>query len=112
VLRLRFDDFSRVTRSHTMPEATARTETILETAQQLLAAAMPMIEERGITLVGVSLSGLDDGPIQLALPLDEPDTGALDRTLDDVRDRFGSDAIKRAVLVGRDTGITMPQLPD
>ena len=112
VLRLRFDDFSRATRSHTMAEPTARTETVLETAQELLAAAMPMIEERGITLVGVSLSGLDDGPIQLALPLDEPDTAALDRTLDDVRDRFGSDAIKRAVLVGRDSGITVPLLPD
>jgi DNA polymerase-4 len=112
VLRLRFDDFTRATRSHTMGEATARTETILETAQDLLAAAMPMIDERGITLVGLSLTNLDDGPVQLALPLDEPDTGTLDRTLDDVRDRFGSDAIKRAVLVGRDNGVTVPLLPD
>jgi DNA polymerase-4 len=112
VLRLRFDDFTRATRSHTMGEATARTETILETAQELLAAAMPVIEERGITLVGVALTNLDDGAIQLALPLDEPDTGELDRTLDDVRDRFGSDAIKRAVLVGRDSAISPPLLPD
>jgi DNA polymerase-4 len=112
VLRLRFDDFSRATRSHTMGQATARTDTILETAQQLLATAMPMIEERGITLVGVALTNLDDGAIQLGLPLDEPDSGALDRTLDDVRDRFGPDAIKRAVLVGRDNGMTVPMLPD
>ncbi|MEA2445858.1 MAG: polymerase [Thermoleophilales bacterium] len=112
VLRLRFDDFTRATRSHTMGQATARTETILEIAQELVAAAMPIIEERGITLVGVALTNLDDGAIQLALPLDEPDTGELDRTLDDVRERFGSDAIKRAVLVGRDSAISPPLLPD
>jgi DNA polymerase IV len=113
VLRLRFDDFSRATRSHTLPQATARTATILETARGLLAAAMPMIERQGITLVGISLANLhDDAPIQLALPFDRDRAIALDLTLDDVRDRFGSAAITRAVLLGRDQGITMPVLPD
>src|SRR5712691_5281714 len=36
VLRLRFDDFSRATRSHTLPRATAQTKTILATARGLL----------------------------------------------------------------------------
>src|SRR5437016_9160101 len=40
VLRLRFDDFSRATRSHTLARATAETQTILTTARGLLAAAM------------------------------------------------------------------------
>ena len=36
VLRLRFDDFSRATRSHTLTEATAQTQTILAAARELL----------------------------------------------------------------------------
>ncbi len=110
VLRLRFADFSRATRSHTLSEASAHTQTILVTARELLAAAMPTIERQGITLVGVALGNLeDDDAVQLALPLDRQ--RALDATLDDVRDRFGSTAITRAVLLGRDE-ISVPLLPD
>jgi DNA polymerase IV len=113
VLRLRFDDFSRATRSHTMAEASANTHTILSSARELLAIAEPMIERRGITLVGVSVSNLDDGhAIQLALPLDPNDTDALDAAIDEVRKRFGWAAITRAVLLGRGNGLSMPLLPD
>jgi DNA polymerase-4 len=111
VLRLRFADFSRATRSHTLNEATAHTQTILVTARALLAAAIPLIEQQGCSLLGISLSNLEnDDAVQLALPLDRQ--RALDATLDDVRDRFGSDAITRAVLLGRDPGWTPPLLPD
>jgi len=113
VLRLRFDDFSRATRSHTLTEATAQTQTILATARGLLAAAMPMIEAQGLTLVGVALSNLDDDwAVQLALPFDPQHASALDAALDEVRERFGSAAITRAVLLGRDPGLTVPLLPD
>ncbi|HZC27784.1 MAG TPA: DNA polymerase IV, partial [Actinopolymorphaceae bacterium] len=44
VLRLRFGDFTRVTRSHTFPQPTAQTEQILATARALLAAAQPLID--------------------------------------------------------------------
>ena len=112
VLRLRFDDFSRATRSHTLWEATAHTETILATARGLLATAMPMIQRQGITLIGITFSNLhDDHAIQLALPFDRP-LAAIDTTLDEVRDRFGSSAITRAVLLGRDQGLSVPLLPD
>ncbi|MGH3044803.1 MAG: DNA polymerase IV, partial [Gaiellaceae bacterium] len=68
-LRLRFDDFSRATRSHTLMESTAQTQTILAEARELLAAALPLIRQRGVTLVGVALSNLDDDwAVQLALP--------------------------------------------
>ncbi|MGH2846689.1 MAG: DNA polymerase IV [Thermoleophilaceae bacterium] len=113
MLRLRFGDFERATRSHTLLEATARTEPILATARGLLAAAMPTVERRGLTLVGLSLANLeDDHAVQLALPLDGERATALDATLDRVRERFGSDAITRAVLVGREKGVSMPLLPD
>ena len=112
-IRLRFGDFSRATRSHTLAEATAQTQTILITAKGLLASAMPTIERQGITLLGVALANLsDDSAIQLAFPLDRARSGALDSALDDIRDRFGTTAITRAALIGRDQGLTVPLLPD
>jgi DNA polymerase IV len=113
VLRLRFDDFSRATRSHTLPQATAHTQTILTTARGLLSTAMPMIERHGLTLVGVAVGNLDDdSATQLALPFDRHAGGALDAALDEVRDRYGPTAITRAVLLGRDQGLSVPLLPD
>ena len=110
ILRIRFGDFSRVTRSHTLWEATAQTGTILVAARGLLAASMPEIEARGITLLGIALSNLGDECIQLALPFGR--SRALDTVLDAVRERYGTEAITRAVLLGRDRGISMPTLPD
>jgi DNA polymerase-4 len=113
VLRLRFADFTRATRSHTLPQATAETQAILAAARELLAIAMPMIERQGITLVGIAVSNLDnDDAVQLALPFDRWSGGALDEALDEVRARYGSTAVMRAVLLGRDQGLTMPMLPD
>jgi DNA polymerase-4 len=70
-----------------------------------------MIERRGITLLGIALANLaDQGAVQLVLPFDRrPD---LDAAVDRVRDRFGSGAITRGVLVGRDPGVWVPLLPD
>jgi DNA polymerase IV len=110
-LRLRFDDFTRATRSHTLPSPTSRTVAILETAEGLLANGMALIEERGITLVGLALSNLtEDRADQLDLPVDR--RRGLDHALDTVRDRYGAEAITRAVLLGRNTGYEMPVLPD
>ena len=113
VLRMRFADFTRATRSRTLAQATAHTETILVTARGLLAAARPTIDTQGLTLIGVALSNLDnDDAIQLALPFDSHQSDDLDSALDNVRDRFGSAAITRAVLLGRDNGPSVPLLPD
>ncbi len=113
VLRLRFDDFTRATRSHTLDRPTAQTHTILATARGLLAAATPMIERRGVTLVGVAVANLeDDRPLQLMLPFDPRNDGELDAAVDEVRTRFGNEALTRAVLLGRGEGLTMPLLPD
>jgi DNA polymerase-4 len=113
VLRIRFDDFSRASRSHTLPHATANTESILVTARGLLAGALPMIECRGITLVGIAVTSLEDGRlVQLALPLDRHASDALDAVVDEVRARFGASAITRAVLLGRRHGPAVPLLAD
>jgi DNA polymerase-4 len=113
VLRLRFDDFSRATRSHTLPRATAHTATILDTTRWLLTGTMPIIERRGLTLVGVTVANLDDDrAVQLTLPFDRRSSEALDAALDEIRERFGATAVTRAVLLGRDQGLEVPLLPD
>ncbi|MEJ3652500.1 DNA polymerase IV [Actinomycetes bacterium KLBMP 9759] len=113
VLRMRFADFTRATRSHTVAEATDHTETLLATARLLLADALPKITADGLTLLGVSFTNLqDDRSVQLALPFDHQSGRALDTTLDSVRDRFGSASITRAALLGRDQGLSVPLLPD
>ena len=113
VLRLRFDDFSRATRSQTLPQATAETAVILAAARGLLAAALPLIELRGLTLVGIAVANLDDDTaIQLALPFDRHSGSDLDAALDEVRRRFGAAAVTRAVLLGHDEGYSVPLLPD
>jgi DNA polymerase IV len=113
VLRLRFDDFSRATRSHTLLRATAESQTILAALRGLLASASSEIARRGLTLLGIAVANLDDERTrQLELPLWDPGWNALDAALDEVRERFGADAIKRAVLLGRDPGVAMPLLPD
>jgi DNA polymerase-4 len=151
IIRLRFADFTRVTRSHTLGRSTARTAVVLAAARSLLATAAPMIAAQGITLIGVAVTNLDDArAVQLTLPFDrrpgavpvarrparapperaiedwpmewqETSTGdtddgsqlaALDAAVDGVRDRFGTRALTRAVLLGRDVGMTVPLLPD
>ena len=114
VLRLRFADYSRATRSHTFAEPTAATRVVLITARGLMAGAMPMIEHRGITLVGLSVSNLEraGSPGQLTLPLERRSAAALDTVLDAVRDRFGPDAVTRAVLLGRGGGAIPWLMPD
>jgi DNA polymerase IV len=111
VLRMRFEDFSRATRSYTMRDATDQTPTILQTANGLLKASMPMIERRGLTLIGIALTNLHDrAAVQLVLPFNRaPD---IDAVVDRVRDRFGSKAITRGVLIGQDPGVWVPLLPD
>ncbi len=113
VLRLRFDDFSRATRSHTLARPTAQTEAIRATASGLLSSAMPMIQHAGLTLIGVAVGNLDDdGNVQLELPFDRHDRERLDAALDDVQQRFGAGAVTRAGLIGRDQGMSVPLIPD
>lgn len=113
VARLRFEDFSRVTRSHTLPSATANTATVLAVARSLLETAEPLVQRHGLTLIGIAVRNLtDDSAVQLALPFNGRSGTALDIALDGVHDRFGPPAVTRAVLLGRGQGLSMPLLPD
>jgi DNA polymerase-4 len=111
-LRLRFDDFTRATRSHSLRWPTAETRAILATVRALMAGAGPLVEQRGLTLVGITVGNLaSDGEVQLALPFERPGE-AVDAAVDEVRERFGTKAVTRAVLLGRDARPEMPLLPD
>jgi DNA polymerase-4 len=114
-VRMRFDDFSRATRARTMAHVTASTEPIRDVALAILRDAMPMMAERGLTLIGLSVGNLEnvaDGTEQLLLPFGRKDRSHLDGTIDDLRERFGHRALTRASLIGRTTSFEVPKLPD
>jgi DNA polymerase-4 len=113
IVRLRFEDFSRITRSHTLVRATWDTAAVLGTARALLAGVAPLIRESGLTLLGISLTNLEDADaLQLELPFAARDVGRLDPALDAIREKFGKQAVQRAVLLGKDPGWIPPMLPD
>jgi len=113
VLRLRFDDFTRATRSHTLPSPTDSTTAIVAAARTLLHANAGLIRERGLTLIGISLTNLDDAEsLQLELPFRDAPSLELDRAMDGIRSRFGAGSLTRAAMLGRDPGVTVPLLPD
>ncbi len=113
VLRLRYGDFAKATRSRTLRAATDRTAVLLMVARGLLAAAQPELAARGVTLIGISFSQLaraDSMPPEL--PIDWDDGVRLDSVLDAVRDRFGAASVARAAQLGRDPGWSTPLLPE
>ncbi len=113
VLRLRYGDFAKATRSRSLHSPTTSTALLLSLARGLLAAALPEIDRRGITLIGVSLTGLDRaGNAPPELPFDWDDSPRIDTVLDAVRDRFGASSVSRATQLGRDPGWSTPVLPE
>ncbi|GAA2231476.1 DNA polymerase IV [Herbiconiux moechotypicola] len=113
VLRLRFGDFEKATRSRTVLSASDRTAVLLGVARDLLVAALPEIEARGITLIGISLSQLGRAAdITPELPINWGEEARLDTALDAVRERFGATSVSRATQLGRDTGWDAPLLPE
>jgi DNA polymerase IV len=113
VLRMRFGDYTRATRSFTLQWPTAETQTILTAVRALLGTARPLFEHVGLTMVGITVSNLEhDDAIQLPLPFERRRNQAVDAVLDRVRERFGTQALTRASLLGRDDGFEVPKLPD
>jgi len=118
VLRLRFGDYAKATRSRTLAAPTDRTEVLLGVAQGLLAGAEREISTRGVTLIGISFAQLGrENSVQPQLPIDWNDGQGidgerLDTALDAVRDKFGDKSVTRAALMGRDPGLAAPRLPE
>lgn len=114
-VRMRFDDFSRATRARSLPHPTAATEPIRDVALAILGDASGMIEERGLTLIGLSVGNLEnvgDATEQLLLPFGRKDRSGLDAIVDGLRDRFGHASLVRASLLGRGGDLEVPKLPD
>jgi DNA polymerase-4 len=112
-LRFRFDDFGRATRSHSLPTPTAATAVVQDVAMTLLDIAWPLLEERGLTLIGASVGNLEnEDAVQLALPFDRNDAEEIDAAIDAIRDRFGGASLTRADRIGSDVGFSVPLLPD
>src|SRR5262249_34262255 len=93
----RFGDSPRAPRPRPLVHPTAGTGAILAAARLLLAASKPTIETRGITLLGIAVANLSDHA-QLELPLEPRFDPALDIAIDEIRKRFGNDAIRRGGL--------------
>lgn len=104
-LRLRFGDYSRASRSRTLPRATAATVPLLQAAVVLLGEAESQIEARGLTLIGVTIANLDAAAcgIQLELPLQSAGADRLDDALDELHGRFGAAAVTRGLAGSRET---------
>lgn len=121
VLRLRFDDFEKVTRSRSLAEPTDSTATVLALARELFDEALPLIRDRGCSLIGVSLTNLTaPDAVQLVLDFGGPagptkaqrHDAQLDLAIDDLRNRFGKGVLTRGRLVGHRHGDDAPMLPD
>jgi DNA polymerase-4 len=106
-VKIRFGDFETRTRAHTLPEATDVSTVVLAEARALLAE---FDVGRGVRLLGVALSRLDAvAGVQTTLGLSgdahsersqrTERRAAVERAVDDVRDRFGSRAVRPATLV-------------
>ncbi len=106
VLRLRFDDFTRATRSHTLPHATAETQ--IDPRHGARAARGRDAADRAPRPHAGRRRGRQPrrrpAPSSSRCRSTAHSGGALDAALDAVRDRFGSAAVTRAVLLGRDAG--------
>jgi len=94
-LKLRYSDFTTITRQETLPTATATDTTVRDAALALLDTAW---SGDAVRLLGVGVTGLDSAP-QLDL-FSRPANDRIDRTLDRLRERFGQDAIRRGTGEG------------
>jgi DNA polymerase-4 len=101
-LRVRFADFTTITRSRTLPEATDVTQVVYRTAADLFAALG--LQRARVRLVGVRVEGLvPRARVHHQLVLGEREHGwsDADRAVDRATSRFGTSAVRPATLLGR-----------
>jgi DNA polymerase-4 len=106
-LKVRYPDFTTVTRSHTFAEPVASSAVLYEEALRLLARTEAGV--RGVRLLGLGGDHLVDADAPRQLGLDSGPWEAVDETVEAIRERFGSGAVGRARLGGgTDSGRKQP----
>jgi DNA polymerase-4 len=107
-LKVRFANFSTITRSRTLEAEVDTTPAIYEVAGLLFKKLDP--DRPRIRLPGVSVSGLAEGPPRRQLHLLPEEAGGrlgekwddATKALDSIRDRFGSESVGPATLLEND----------
>ena len=102
-LKVRYNDFDTITRSQSLPEPTNSTDVLWQVASGLLDSRLPN-RRLCVRLIGIGVSNIDDSDHKQQLMFDEEGGGRsekLDEVTDQIKDRFGTDAIRRAIASGR-----------
>jgi DNA polymerase IV len=101
VLKLRYDDFTTITRRHTLPEPANTTVAIFRAADELLRTRLPK-RRLSVRLIGVGVTGLSNGGGQkLLFPAGgEERRPQLDAVADAIASRFGKNALRTGLGVG------------
>ncbi len=105
-LKLRFDDFTTITRAHTLSAPTHVTQEIWEAVAAMLDSRMPA-RQLSVRLLGVGVSGLTrTAAVQLSLFEQQEDQrqSRLDEVADTIRGKFGSASLQRGLGMLRDQG--------
>jgi len=107
-LKVRFADFSLITRSQTLPEPTDITHELWQTANELLCRRLPA-GHLPVRLLGMGVGGLDDTGLVQGMLFDRAERhkhSRADAVADEIKERFGDGAIRRASSArhGRDPG--------
>ncbi|HOX36816.1 MAG TPA: DNA polymerase IV [Candidatus Brocadiia bacterium] len=98
-LKIRFPDFTTLTRSATLPEPTNLTDEIWPRLKRLYEERLP--KRVPVRLAGIQVSNLSSGPRQLSLfdPETDKRRGKLAEITEDIRRKYGKDAIRRGRLI-------------
>jgi len=93
-LKLRYANFTTITRSHTLPQASDTDQTIFDTGLQLLNKALSQ-EKQPVRLIGIGVSSLTEPSRQLnMLDVSSQRQERLNRAIDRIRHKYGFTAIQ------------------
>jgi len=93
-LKVRYADFTTITRSHTLRENISTNQAIFQTGVNMLEQILKT-ERRGVRLIGIGVSHLVELGEQSNLFVSStPKLEKLNETIDRIRDRYGFGAIK------------------
>jgi DNA polymerase-4 len=93
-IKVRYEDFTTITRRRTLPQPTDTDQTIFQTGAELLQAALTA-DKRAVRLIGTGVSSLNEPARQLSLlEITDRRLEKLNRTIDRIRDKYGFTAIQ------------------